>query len=82
MKYICEIDVAYVEGAANPEESCGRECVYHEKKNKSRGAYPYCNLFRKRLRLDRMPYELPAVIRCDECRRAFYPAPDEEGGGE
>jgi hypothetical protein len=75
MRYICEIDVADNEGAA--ELYCGRNCDRYEIKETGRGGKPFCGLFRKELRLDSKPYEPSGVFRCDECLYSFYPAPED-----
>jgi hypothetical protein len=77
MKYICEIDVPWDGEDWRLELYCGKECNWLEdKENRNGSKYPFCNVFRKKLKLDIMPYELPAIFRCDECRYVFYPAPD------
>ena len=78
MKYICEIDVAHEDGDIGEHWYCGRDCGPLLTKEDKRGEYPYCAIFNTRLELEEMPYELPAVLRCANCRGAFYPAPLEE----
>jgi hypothetical protein len=78
MKYICEIDVAWDGDDRKNELYCGKECPWYDKnEKKSGGMTHFCHVFHKKLKLEIMPYELPAVLRCDECRGAFYPDPKE-----
>jgi hypothetical protein len=78
MKYICEIDVPWDGEDHCLELYCGRDCGWLEKKeNKNRDNFPFCNVFHEKLKLDIALYEMPGILRCNKCRWAFYPAPDE-----
>jgi hypothetical protein len=78
VRYICEIDVALENEGLGEQWYCGR-CDWQESKKSSHGgSFPYCNVFAEKLKLDKMLYELPAVLRCRKCRLAFYPAGGDE----